>query len=93
MALAANKPLYPFPGVTMRPASGPLALLYLDLTIGKYYFMYRDLDSRPPHPLGWPYDYLHVETGSRAQGLDTLQVGKGIGHHISDAVRDVLREE
>ena len=39
------------------------------------------------------HDYLHTETGIKAQGLDTVQVGKGIRHHISDVVRNVLRKE
>ena len=55
--------------------------------------MHRSLDSRAAYPLRWPHDYLHVETGSKAQGLDPLQVGEGIRRHISNLVRDVLREE
>jgi hypothetical protein len=45
------------------------------------------------YPLGWPYDYLHVETGTKVQGLDTIQARKGIRHYVSNAIRDVLRKE
>ena len=55
--------------------------------------MYSPIDSRAADHLGLAYDYLHVETGTEAKGLDSLSVGKRIRYHISDLVRNVLREE
>ena len=40
-----------------------------------------------------PDDYLYSETGIEAQGLDPLQIGKGIRYYVSDVVRDVLRKK